>query len=71
MKKAIFKVSSQSGGVANGLGLRLGPCRCAKDAIAIATIRIASGNFYHFLQETVIQGGGFESKLNEAAIVHD
>ena len=43
----------------------------AEDATAVATVGVAGGDFHHFLQQAVIEGGGVEAQLDEAAVVHD
>ena len=48
-----------------------GPGGGAEDATAVATVGVAGGDFHHFLQQAVIEGGGVEAKLDEAAVVHD
>ena len=51
------------------LGLGFGPggqkCSCG------ATVGVAGGDLHHFLQQAVIEGGGVEAQLDEAAVVHN
>ena len=35
------------------------------------TVGVAGGDLHHFLQQAVIEGGGVEAQLDEAAVVHD
>lgn len=51
--------------------LGFGPGRGAEDAVAVAAVRVAGGDVHHFLQQTVIEGGGVEAQLDEATVIDD
>ena len=55
----------------DGLNLEFSPSRDAGDAAAVAAVGVATGDLHHFLEQAVVQGGGVEPQLDEAAVVHD
>ena len=45
----------------NHVGLGFSPGGGAEDATAVATVGVAGGDFHHFFQQAVIEGGGVEA----------